>query len=114
MAQQNHFRYIARDQISNVWALPWGMHRDSKGWRAQNRRTGSSVERYNTRRHLDAEPDLGIARNFWFAVKCFEECWVCCPPIWRLISARQTPSSDRKSTRLNSSHGSISYAVFCL
>src|SRR5438128_8478047 len=23
-------------------------------------------------------------------------------------------SSDRKSTRLNSSHGSISYAVFCL
>src|SRR6266542_5364068 len=25
-----------------------------------------------------------------------------------------TPPSDRKSTRLNSSHGSISYAVFCL
>src|SRR3989337_3898172 len=24
------------------------------------------------------------------------------------------PSRDRKSTRLNSSHGSISYAVFCL
>src|SRR3989337_48128 len=24
------------------------------------------------------------------------------------------PSGDRKSTRLNSSHGSISYAVFCL
>src|SRR5207245_7240471 len=29
-------------------------------------------------------------------------------PLWR--AARQ----DRKSTRLNSSHGSISYAVFCL
>src|SRR2546429_767358 len=28
---------------------------------------------------------------------------------WQLISAR-----DRKSTRLNSSHGYISYAVFCL
>src|SRR2546429_4829597 len=26
----------------------------------------------------------------------------------------QTPSEDRKSTRLNSSHGYISYAVFCL
>src|SRR5207245_8372499 len=26
----------------------------------------------------------------------------------------QTPRPDRKSTRLNSSHGSISYAVFCL
>src|SRR2546422_7776017 len=25
-----------------------------------------------------------------------------------------TPASDRKSTRLNSSHGYISYAVFCL
>src|SRR5207245_11745495 len=25
-----------------------------------------------------------------------------------------TPGTDRKSTRLNSSHGSISYAVFCL
>src|SRR2546422_8877511 len=25
-----------------------------------------------------------------------------------------TPGSDRKSTRLNSSHGYISYAVFCL
>src|SRR3989440_6044652 len=30
---------------------------------------------------------------------------------WR---ARRTPSTDRKSTRLNSSHDQISYAVFCL
>src|SRR6266542_4743189 len=28
--------------------------------------------------------------------------------------ARGGPRRDRKSTRLNSSHGSISYAVFCL
>src|SRR2546422_7809060 len=27
---------------------------------------------------------------------------------------RQYPEKDRKSTRLNSSHGYISYAVFCL
>src|SRR3712207_8185828 len=27
---------------------------------------------------------------------------------------RQRPGSDRKSTRLNSSHANISYAVFCL
>src|SRR6202035_6031046 len=33
------------------------------------------------------------------------------PGPWRL--SRRT-SSDRKSTRLNSSHRSISYAVFCL
>src|SRR2546430_6512585 len=29
-------------------------------------------------------------------------------------SARTTRSEDRKSTRLNSSHSQISYAVFCL
>src|SRR3989337_2650408 len=29
-------------------------------------------------------------------------------------SAGKTCALDRKSTRLNSSHGSISYAVFCL
>src|SRR2546422_4491922 len=29
-------------------------------------------------------------------------------------SASGVPSRDRKSTRLNSSHGYISYAVFCL
>src|SRR5256886_6583962 len=34
--------------------------------------------------------------------------WLAC--LWRLSSAR----SDRKSTRLNSSHSQISYAVFCL
>src|SRR2546422_6982271 len=34
------------------------------------------------------------------------------PPTACLSSG--SPSSDRKSTRLNSSHGYISYAVFCL
>src|SRR2546429_1795596 len=32
----------------------------------------------------------------------------------RLISEIQPTAPDRKSTRLNSSHGYISYAVFCL
>src|SRR2546422_5328037 len=31
-----------------------------------------------------------------------------------LIAARLREEGDRKSTRLNSSHGYISYAVFCL
>src|SRR5206468_12164493 len=31
-----------------------------------------------------------------------------------LISARTRDETDRKSTRLNSSHDQISYAVFCL
>src|SRR5207249_8866254 len=33
--------------------------------------------------------------------------------IWRIFRGRKM-QSDRKSTRLNSSHVSISYAVFCL
>src|ERR1041385_9296591 len=36
-----------------------------------------------------------------------------CPPTC-LRSSRPGVRADRKSTRLNSSHGSISYAVFCL
>src|SRR5205809_1365193 len=32
------------------------------------------------------------------------------PPVWSV----DPESEDRKSTRLNSSHGYISYAVFCL
>src|SRR5438128_3070740 len=33
---------------------------------------------------------------------------------WGLEATSARGSKDRKSTRLNSSHGSISYAVFCL
>src|SRR3712207_8407375 len=32
----------------------------------------------------------------------------------RLVEERQRDGRDRKSTRLNSSHANISYAVFCL
>src|SRR2546429_7347044 len=35
-------------------------------------------------------------------------------PQTRRRAASRRPPSDRKSTRLNSSHGYISYAVFCL
>src|SRR2546429_3490625 len=34
--------------------------------------------------------------------------------IFLLWNSNRPPWSDRKSTRLNSSHGYISYAVFCL
>src|SRR2546429_7261952 len=33
---------------------------------------------------------------------------------YRAVNLRILPVLDRKSTRLNSSHGYISYAVFCL
>src|SRR3712207_8248618 len=32
----------------------------------------------------------------------------------RLVASNHAVSADRKSTRLNSSHANISYAVFCL
>src|SRR2546422_4025309 len=35
-------------------------------------------------------------------------------PSIRLADRYREPDRDRKSTRLNSSHGYISYAVFCL
>src|SRR5947209_11014087 len=34
--------------------------------------------------------------------------------VWRQTAKRRSPAKDRKSTRLNSSHANISYAVFCL
>src|SRR3712207_2328570 len=37
-----------------------------------------------------------------------------CPAARRPFRVRQTRPRDRKSTRLNSSHANISYAVFCL
>src|SRR6266481_6647288 len=37
-----------------------------------------------------------------------------CPTVCATTPRRCCRSTDRKSTRLNSSHSSISYAVFCL
>src|SRR2546422_3028545 len=37
-----------------------------------------------------------------------------CPRCREALAHRSTKTRDRKSTRLNSSHGYISYAVFCL
>src|SRR5438132_7901143 len=38
----------------------------------------------------------------------------CALPPWSLNAGTPPPERDRKSTRLNSSHTVISYAVFCL
>src|SRR5260221_2018717 len=43
---------------------------------------------------------------------CTRRTWPA-PPTYRIL-ARQASIQDRKSTRLNSSHTVISYAVFCL
>src|SRR5690625_6744898 len=63
---------------------------------------------FPTRRSSD------LARQGWEMRACSP--WItisCCSPWWttELVSSARP---DRKSTRLNSSHVAISYAVFCL
>src|SRR5207249_6940681 len=50
--------------------------------------------------------------GYWLFLRKAGEIGPCAHSCARLISV--LPSEDRKSTRLNSSHVSISYAVFCL
>src|SRR3712207_7235161 len=42
------------------------------------------------------------------------EPWRTCPGLWPAGDCCRRDLGDRKSTRLNSSHANISYAVFCL
>src|SRR5207245_10780823 len=66
--------------------------------------------------HANASRDGNSSATWapaWPSPSCPGTCWV-------VATARQHvpghdgEGQDRKSTRLNSSHGSISYAVFCL
>src|SRR2546430_5509662 len=45
---------------------------------------------------------------------CVQRKGVCCCSRCCCSETRRTSCRDRKSTRLNSSHSQISYAVFCL
>src|SRR2546430_11638787 len=47
----------------------------------------------------------------WNLNQAREIAWATALALWE---ARDHPPGDRKSTRLNSSHSQISYAVFCL
>src|SRR5689334_24612567 len=46
-------------------------------------------------------------------ISCSMRSWPTCPSLAKQLVSKANPR-DRKSTRLNSSHSSISYAVFCL
>src|SRR5207248_6419604 len=54
--------------------------------------------------------------NDWLFASSRCKCWLRPRPkeSWEQSPARFTAKRDRKSTRLNSSHRTISYAVFCL
>src|SRR5258707_11780753 len=51
-------------------------------------------------------PYTTLFRSVQFALRHMMKCHLACDQC--------APHSDRKSTRLNSSHANISYAVFCL
>src|SRR5207245_6329875 len=54
--------------------------------------------------------NASLEGNVWRAIDLFEGDKINARALKNLVRA----AVDRKSTRLNSSHGSISYAVFCL
>src|SRR3712207_9401338 len=77
----------------------------------------ATTEIYTLSLH-DALPIFGsrqVGRPAWHPA-----CGPCAPPRkrprvrWVERRARRRVPEDRKSTRLNSSHANISYAVFCL
>src|SRR5688572_5026943 len=70
------------------------------------------------RDHLRNVPE---AMNLWWVRYAWEESWGFGPGgsytgiiVYDMPTAVKTELRDRKSTRLNSSHSQISYAVFCL
>src|SRR5690348_18022094 len=58
-------------------------------------------------RHHPYRADIGLFVDLWFCVAVYGL-------IELLVFLARRRGRDRKSTRLNSSHPSISYAVFCL
>src|SRR3712207_7718438 len=67
---------------------------------------------FSTLSHHDALPISSTRRATWSATWTMRPAE---PPTKRPSSrVRRRAMADRKSTRLNSSHANISYAVFCL
>src|SRR5205085_10493451 len=64
---------------------------------------------FPTRRSSDL---ISRTKTFTATSTCRPTCSSCFPRSRRLLAGMH--SGDRKSTRLNSSHSQISYAVFCL
>src|SRR5256884_3945191 len=67
---------------------------------------------FRSQRTLDVAEGILHPREQGYRWKPLQSCLAACSLWYTTVSTAS--SSDRKSTRLNSSHGYISYAVFCL
>src|SRR3712207_7654141 len=78
----------------------------------------STLFPYTTLFRSDREHRIDAARDAWYRGFVAEEVEAFCRTPVRDESGRDhaglLTAADRKSTRLNSSHANISYAVFCL
>src|SRR5207245_9735429 len=73
-----------------------------------------ALHSFPTRRSSDLAPHCAGADHRRFENEHPPEPPVAVREVLKPIRWRREEAADRKSTRLNSSHGSISYAVFCL
>src|SRR3712207_9377913 len=75
----------------------------------------ATTEIYTLSLH-DALPDLSRPSRFRTRCACVKNACLSamCSELSIAIAASNDSGGDRKSTRLNSSHANISYAVFCL
>src|SRR2546429_1042743 len=72
----------------------------------------SAAPRRRRRRRMNVSPRLRISTKASFAMPSRSKRKRATPSQWKTRPHQRR--KDRKSTRLNSSHGYISYAVFCL
>src|SRR5947209_16872127 len=91
------------------WSISWA---EEYGSKANLGRAARFILRSDSR-----WATIGNANLRFHRLKCFEEfpCWLwTTTPRTAEFSSGCSSAGDRKSTRLNSSHANISYAVFCL
>src|SRR5215510_15479251 len=98
---ENPFRFFLDPADTEVHRATWQSLSET-----ERRHPVQSAERALSERHPDGWS------SFTFAKTCWD--WTHNRYACRERSDYLNPKRDRKSTRLNSSHVAISYAVFCL
>src|SRR6266481_1387421 len=95
-------------QIATVWR-DLDVENRFRGEKISDRRADFCIWQQNQQaRRIFAEADLDWAAKHSFGFDTAQRAFSNLSSVWQLC-----PRQDRKSTRLNSSHSSISYAVFC-